>query len=207
MMLPPRTLQEENGTTAISETGGDGKRKRPRPAFSCLQCRLKKLKCNRGHPCDRCIKRFKSDPSVAQECTYRQDASLGEVDATGEGNVTVVDVNIEEQEVERGQMFGLIRPERERPAKMARLESRNFGDRPAPEEEQPRLGVIEDLQARLEKVEKMLSAHKEAGHVLPARPASNREGMLRAKGDSSCYHPVGNRMSFIKHVRVCPDPY
>lgn len=30
--------------------------KRPRPVVSCLECRNRKLKCNRCLPCDRCLK-------------------------------------------------------------------------------------------------------------------------------------------------------
>lgn len=30
--------------------------KRPRPVISCLECRRKKLKCDRTHPCQQCIK-------------------------------------------------------------------------------------------------------------------------------------------------------
>lgn len=215
----PRVSQERSQAVAGSSDAGEGKRKRPRPAFSCLQCRQKKLKCDRGHPCDRCTKRFKSDPSVAQECIYRQDGGPAGSDGAGEGDGSVVSVNLmegeleiggererkREREKERDRSFnGVIRQDSERSrVKIQRIDSRDFAAvRQVPEVESPRIGIIEDLQARLEKVEKLLSAHKEAGHVLPSKPTANRSGMLRAKGGNSFYHPIGNKMSFIPHVRV-----
>jgi hypothetical protein len=49
--------------TALSD-GGPTKRAR-RPALSCVECRLRKVKCDRNKPCGACI-RTKSD-----KCTYR----------------------------------------------------------------------------------------------------------------------------------------
>ena len=35
--------------------------KRPRPVISCCECRRKKLKCSRTHPCQQCLKVGKAD--------------------------------------------------------------------------------------------------------------------------------------------------
>ncbi|KAJ9629210.1 hypothetical protein H2204_008850 [Knufia peltigerae] len=42
--------------TTTSQLLPPGAPKRPRPVISCLICRRKKLKCNRLHPCQQCIK-------------------------------------------------------------------------------------------------------------------------------------------------------
>ena len=39
--------------------------KRPRPVVSCLECRNRKLKCNRCLPCDRCVRDGRKEM-----CTY-----------------------------------------------------------------------------------------------------------------------------------------
>ncbi|EEA18666.1 hypothetical protein EYB25_008774 [Talaromyces marneffei] len=45
-------------------------RKRNRVPLSCAPCRQRKLKCNRSHPCENCIKR-----GDASSCTYAQPGS------------------------------------------------------------------------------------------------------------------------------------
>ncbi|KAI8961306.1 hypothetical protein F5Y11DRAFT_348585 [Daldinia sp. FL1419] len=47
--------------------------KRNRPPVSCEPCRTRKLKCNRGLPCDSCVRRDK-----ASHCNYAANASRGE---------------------------------------------------------------------------------------------------------------------------------
>ncbi|PYI20274.1 hypothetical protein BO99DRAFT_112686 [Aspergillus violaceofuscus CBS 115571] len=37
------------------------KKRKPRPKLSCVPCRRKKLKCNRIHPCDNCIKHRRTE--------------------------------------------------------------------------------------------------------------------------------------------------
>ncbi|RAH43440.1 Zn(II)2Cys6 transcription factor [Aspergillus brunneoviolaceus CBS 621.78] len=37
------------------------KKRKPRPKLSCVPCRRKKLKCNRIHPCDNCIKHRRAE--------------------------------------------------------------------------------------------------------------------------------------------------
>jgi hypothetical protein len=40
--------------------------RRARAQLSCVSCRTGKLKCDRGHPCDQCVKRTKDS-----QCTYQ----------------------------------------------------------------------------------------------------------------------------------------
>ena len=55
-------------TAASSPPAGDGQRrkKRNRPALSCIQCRSRKIKCDRNEPCASCIR------SKIVNCTYEE---------------------------------------------------------------------------------------------------------------------------------------
>ncbi|KAH6910503.1 hypothetical protein BKA70DRAFT_86478 [Coprinopsis sp. MPI-PUGE-AT-0042] len=39
------------------QAGGPPKKKRRRQALSCTECKRRKIKCNRAHPCDQCTRR------------------------------------------------------------------------------------------------------------------------------------------------------
>lgn len=41
---------------SATSTPAQAQAKRPRPVISCLECRRKKLKCSRTHPCQQCVK-------------------------------------------------------------------------------------------------------------------------------------------------------
>ncbi|KKK13395.1 hypothetical protein AOCH_001635 [Aspergillus ochraceoroseus] len=63
---PPSTTSSSNG--AVSPEGQFRVvRKRNRVPLSCGPCRHRKLKCNRAHPCENCVKR-----GDAHSCTYAQ---------------------------------------------------------------------------------------------------------------------------------------
>lgn len=52
-------------STALKPAPGAGPiRKRPRPTLSCIECRRKKLKCDRNRPCDQCLKSAHSGQCV-----------------------------------------------------------------------------------------------------------------------------------------------
>ena len=52
--------------------------KRNRQPLSCLPCRQKKLKCDRSHPCETCMKR-----NDGGSCTYSKPATSGKADVAG----------------------------------------------------------------------------------------------------------------------------
>ncbi|KAK4935570.1 hypothetical protein LTR10_023395 [Elasticomyces elasticus] len=54
-----------------SQSNGSKINKRNRQPLSCAPCRFKKLKCDRGHPCETCFKR--GDPA---SCTYGKTAPV-----------------------------------------------------------------------------------------------------------------------------------
>lgn len=51
--------------------GGGQPRKRQRVRLSCLECRRRKLSCDRGYPCQRCIKSGTPD-----RCTYETKSGM-----------------------------------------------------------------------------------------------------------------------------------
>ena len=63
----------DTGTNANNKVG-----KRNRQPLSCLPCRTKKLKCDRAHPCEMCIKR-----NDEGSCTYSRPPTSGKADVAG----------------------------------------------------------------------------------------------------------------------------
>jgi hypothetical protein len=62
-----------------SQQGVNGKvNKRNRQPLSCAPCRIRKLKCDRGHPCEACIKR-----SEESNCSYGKSALVKPEAASG----------------------------------------------------------------------------------------------------------------------------
>lgn len=57
------------------------KRTRRRPALSCMECRERKIKCDRNRPCDRCTK------SGLPNCTYTSNPRTGSRPILREGDV------------------------------------------------------------------------------------------------------------------------
>lgn len=51
-------------TPSIPNTSADKVTKRNRQPVACQQCRARKLKCNKGHPCENCLKRNEGDACV-----------------------------------------------------------------------------------------------------------------------------------------------
>ncbi|KAJ8110958.1 hypothetical protein OPT61_g6334 [Boeremia exigua] len=59
-------MTDQLPSVSQATTDGDGlAKRRRRPALSCVECRMRKVKCDRGKPCGACI-RIKSE-----QCTYR----------------------------------------------------------------------------------------------------------------------------------------
>lgn len=65
-------------------------RSQPRQPISCYPCRVRKLKCDGGHPCSQCLKRSSTDScayadSVRRRGKAKRVATDGNVTADGEG--------------------------------------------------------------------------------------------------------------------------
>lgn len=62
---PPSTTSSSTGGRSPADEQYRIVRKRNRVPLSCAPCRHRKLKCNRSHPCENCVKR-----SDASSCSY-----------------------------------------------------------------------------------------------------------------------------------------
>ena len=112
--------------------------KRPRPVLSCLECRRKKLKCDRLLPCNQCNKSGQS----AHCAYYNRRPSQAQALLTEESE-------------------GEDRPKKRRSGRVELGPSqRNATTSKPPDVSDPKLpghGVLEDLQARVAKIEGLLS--------------------------------------------------
>ncbi|KAH7135669.1 hypothetical protein B0J11DRAFT_166337 [Dendryphion nanum] len=64
-------MDEEPPTLQTSNTDGTGSVKRRRPALSCVECRKRKVKCDRAKPCGPCTR------TKSPTCTYRPITNEG----------------------------------------------------------------------------------------------------------------------------------
>ena len=58
-----------------AESNGEHHRKRKRKTYSCVDCRRRKLKCDREHPCGRCTKE-----GHPQSCAFNTDGNGSDMD-------------------------------------------------------------------------------------------------------------------------------
>lgn len=63
----PKTIFGHNLRTMTSP-GVSNTRKRRRPAYSCVSCRRRKVRCDRANPCRQCVAQ-----NIASTCTYEQN--------------------------------------------------------------------------------------------------------------------------------------
>ncbi len=185
-------MDASHGAPSLVTHDGNVKntQKRPRPILSCLQCKRKKLKCDRQNPCIQCLKNGRST-----QCSYSDFSSSAPSGRTPD--VT----------------------ESGRPTKIARPtlgdEHRGHVALPSPISTQPsaavvKVGVIEDLQDRVQKLEQRLTRQSRAS-TFPgdadtddgsqAKPFNvNLRGVLHLKGSSARYHGENQKGALLRHV-------
>lgn len=108
--------------------------KRPRPVISCLECRRKKLKCDRSHPCQQCLKIGR--PGRCQYQRGSEPETNGGLSPAAQPKRPRLDFN-----------------------PVAENQESSFITKKTPNETtlvQPKPGIIEDLQDRVAKLEKAL---------------------------------------------------
>jgi hypothetical protein len=130
---PPPSL-----TPAATTASPPVANKRPRPVLSCLECRRKKLKCDRLLPCNQCNKSGQSAHCAYYNRRPSQAQALLTDDSESEA-----------------------RPKKKRSDRVEPMPSqRNHVPSRPPNASDPKLpghGVLEDLQARVAKLESLLS--------------------------------------------------
>lgn len=128
--------------------------KRPRPVISCLECRRKKLKCDRAQPCQQCLKVGRPG-----RCQY-QPGSEPEADATD--CVSTTAKRHQTHSPSNQQSHGSL----------PRING--FSGGPT---QQAKTGIIEDLQERVTRLENALLARdaKEGSLLIPQESSENHE--------------------------------
>ncbi len=157
-------------------------RKRPRPVLSCVDCRRKKLKCDRLLPCRQCKKAGRS-----VGCTYssRQE-SLAPAQLSDKSELI---------------------PENKTRVK-ARIQSPTEPHEWGSQSDVPRmkLGVIEDLQHRVDKIERLLSNESRLSTLAHGQPCQADRlppsylGTLSIKGSRTRYHGQNHIATLLNQV-------
>jgi hypothetical protein len=176
----------ENGTVKIPQ-------KRPRPVLSCFDCRRKKLKCSRMLPCAQCSKTGR-----ASQCSYNEyppgaPSSEGAQDVShsengGEPRKTVRRKITEHHEDTESPSHGSI----------------------TTQTSVVRLGIMEDLQNRVERLENQLKTHNPSQDNLrdnrrnedyrAKRYDTSFRGVVRLKDFTTRYHGQNQKVALVNHV-------
>ncbi|EXJ78344.1 hypothetical protein A1O3_09505 [Capronia epimyces CBS 606.96] len=118
--------------------------KRPRPVISCLECRRKKLKCDRTHPCQQCLKTGRP-----ARCEYQ----AGQEPELNAAYSAAVGIAYKRPRLEQAH-FGVADSASDARDTFEHPRERRQGFSPAPVP--VRRGVIEDLQERVARLEHAL---------------------------------------------------
>lgn len=130
-------------SSPLVETGSSAPKKRPRPVLSCIECRKKKLKCDRLLPCNQCNRADK-----ITQCVYQNRETLPtQPQLTSDGSES--ELGPSRKKISRVPPVIPLVPQNSAPDQL-----------PAPLIDQnEKSGVLEELQSRVEKLERILSAH------------------------------------------------
>lgn len=165
-------MSTANGGSATNST------KRPRPVISCLECRRKKLKCDRTHPCQQCLKIGRP-----ARCQY-QPGSEPEVDQVDSPSAIT----------KRARTHSLSN----QPGYGVSPTMNGFNVGPTP---QGKPGVIEDLQERVIRLEKALlirNTQEESLSMAPV-PSGSQENIVSV-GAAQKLVSGGNVDSLVSHM-------
>jgi Fungal Zn(2)-Cys(6) binuclear cluster domain len=175
---------EETGASPLTPV--ETLQKRPRPVLSCLECRRKKLKCDRLLPCQQCRKSGRT-----ALCAYSSgtdpDSRANESEDGDREPKRVKKTPVTERQV-------VQEPERN-------LELRVVPSR--------RSGVLEELQDRVARLEEVIGPHCQ----VPIGPPRDNDEQDRIDGSdingimkpisksTSRYHARGRRMTLLSQAR------
>jgi hypothetical protein len=166
--------------------------KRPRPVLSCLECRRKKLKCSRTLPCIQCTK-----ASRATHCSYNEYPS----------GITPSEAAQDISHTEGGRVRKIVRgtvsEQRQNPECLSPGPNTNLTSA-------PKLGIIEDLQNRVEKLENQLKGHATTMNHLRGDGSDDEyrakrynvssRGIIHLKDSSTRYHGQNQKAALLIHV-------
>lgn len=193
-------MENSNSVPVSNSRNGAVKvpQKRPRPVLSCLECRRKKLRCDRQSPCARCLNGGRS-----AQCSYNESAFSA---ASSEQSHDATDCTYGTRSAKAARVTSVEAPSDHGAVPRFSLEL-------APSTP-VKVGVIEDLQSRLCKLEQQFahqspasdqSRHSEAG-ITDRRKYSHISsvGVLHFKGSSTRYHGQNQKVALLNHVSPSP---
>ena len=128
----------------LAKASSHVRKKRPRPVLSCIECRKKKLKCDRLLPCNQCTRAEK----IAQ-CVYQNRESS----------------QSQHQHLVSDESEGELTPSRKKNNRMQSVLPTASRDSAPDQVPAPLLGynekprVLENLQSRVETLERLLAVH------------------------------------------------
>ena len=167
--------------------------KRPRPVLSCLECRRKKLKCSRTLPCIQCTK-----ASRATYCSYNEYPSdIASPEATQD--VSHAEDGSRARKIVRSRVLEQCKETTSlSPGSNTSLTSL------------PKLGIIEDLRNRVEKLENQLKGRatsmnhlqddgSDDGYRAKRYNVSSR-GIIHLKDSTTRYHGQNQKVALLIHV-------
>jgi hypothetical protein len=167
--------------------------KRPRPVLSCSECRRKKLKCSRTLPCAQCTK-----TGGAARCSYNEYAQSASPSEAA-------------QDVLYSEDGGTVRKTASRrvTGRHEDIESPTYRSNKT-QTSVAKLGIIEDLQSRLEKLEQELKSHiPNLNHLheherdddyRTKRNDISFRGVVRLKGSTTRFHGQNQKVALLNHV-------
>ncbi|KAI9716677.1 MAG: hypothetical protein M1812_005215 [Candelaria pacifica] len=190
-MTPDSTSSRQEGQSPVKTP-----QKRPRPVLSCIDCRRKKLKCDRSLPCTQCWK-----AGIALQCTYKKlEGSLSNAQAHNTDGS-------ESDSVERARKTARIASKGCTPNQGS--SSDLFKSQPSSKVRQPKnIGVVEDLQCRVAQLERLLLDRPHGLLVGPEGDGTHGQarglispgqaGFFCIDGQRSQFHGQGHKVALLR---------
>jgi hypothetical protein len=167
--------------------------KRPRPVLSCLECRRKKLKCSRTLPCIQCTK-----ASRATHCSYNEYPSVIASSETAQ-DIPHAEDGGRARKIVRSSVLG----QRKETTSLSPRSNTNLTSL-------SKLGIIEDLQSRVERLENQLKGRATSMNHLRddgfddeyrAKHYNVRSrGIIHLKDSTTRYHGQNQKVALLIHV-------
>ena len=150
----------------------DPPRKRRRPALSCVECRRRKIKCDRNKPCGPCLQ------SQSPTCTFSNDSSRKPTQSSSPNLFENPSTQSSRQEYSSrsGRSGELSNGHFPTPGPSPAASSNPSGTDPAQPwksttvQENETTGTAEALRRRIRELEGQLSANKNEGHLSSPQP-------------------------------------
>jgi hypothetical protein len=192
----------QNGSQPSStpEKSNTEDRKRKRDVLSCLDCRRRKLKCDRGFPaCGRCVK-----GGIAASCTYKS------LNGTGDGQQDEMDASADEDGRAQKRARGLFDARLNEMATRELVPTRNFVQSNSAPLAQS--NAIKSLESRLASLEKLLSQtttsedfRKEGTSAVTtlvpkSEPREPETQIFKGRGVRTQFYGPSNATSLLAHV-------